>query len=48
LENLLKDKKKDFGILPKGSALEKDGLVAMLFIFLTNYFTSWNKSPIRS
>lgn len=44
----LKDKKKDFGMLLKDSALEKDGLLAVPFISLTNYFTSWNESPVRA
>ncbi len=42
-----KDKKKDFGMTLKDSALEKDGLLAMPIISLTPYFSSWNESPIK-
>ncbi len=42
-----KDKKIDFGITVKDSALEKDGLLALPFISLTPYFSSWNESPIK-
>jgi hypothetical protein len=42
-----KDKKNDFGMMLKDSALEKDGLLAIPVISLTPYFSSWNESPIK-